>query len=682
MYTSLAYLSLSILLSIILALGVSRFLYPWPWKKNRLPLLVGWLLFSLRFLALFLLFLILFNPGIRQKKVETKLPALAILMDNSQSMTYLNDSLELKQFERKLIAAKEQLSDRYALQTYYFGHDLQINDTWNFSEPATNIGLALKQLQQTAQIPIAATLLISDGNFNRGENPAFVSRNLAFPVYALGLGDTTNKANVYLHNIYHNPVGYLDEQTPVEVDIRAVDLQRDTNISVSLMHKGKQVITEEISLNQDSRKQKFNLYFKPQKIGLQSYKVKINGSNQPVHSFYIRIREQRQKVLVLYHAVHPDIGVIRKGLEQSNRFEPVLKQATRFDGKISDYNMVVLHQVPSGNFAGDRWFAEIFEKKIPYWMILGPKSDFSTFNQGQNALNLTQLNGKFEEASARFNSAFTLFKVNQTLIENLTFLPPLTVPFAKYKVVRGVGLFMQDLHGVQTDRPAWLFTDQPYRFSILTGTGLWKWRMYLYRQTSSHSGIDDLVYKTVKFLSLNEPRKRLIVEHENLYNAAQPISIEAIWYNENYEPDNALPGHIEIQDTANNVYKFAFTPEGNRYKARPGALPAGKYRFKALFTRENESFADTGSFVVARNNIEQTSRVLNKNLLSQLAGSRYYEKNQFDMLIESLMNNPPAKTVRKTEIQLTDLIRKNIFLWIIVLLLTSEWIIRKYKGRI
>ena len=351
MYTSLAYLSLSILLSIILALGVSRFLYPWPWKKNRLPLLVGWLLFSLRFLALFLLFLILFNPGIRQKKVETKLPALAILMDNSQSMTYLNDSLELKQFERKLIAAKEQLSDRYALQTYYFGHDLQINDTWNFSEPATNIGLALKQLQQTAQIPIAATLLISDGNFNRGENPAFVSRNLAFPVYALGLGDTTNKANVYLHNIYHNPVGYLDEQTPVEVDIRAVDLQRDTNISVSLMHKGKQVITEEISLNQDSRKQKFNLYFKPQKIGLQSYKVKINGSNQPVHSFYIRIREQRQKVLVLYHAVHPDIGVIRKGLEQSNRFEPVLKQATRFDGKISDYNMVVLHQVPSGNFA-------------------------------------------------------------------------------------------------------------------------------------------------------------------------------------------------------------------------------------------------------------------------------------------------------------------------------------------
>src|SRR6056297_119003 len=681
MYTTVAYLFLSIILSLVMAIVISRLLYPWPWKKNSTGKPVAWSLFCFRVLVLTLLFLLLFNPGIRQLKTESQKPILAILKDNSQSMRYLNDSARLKRVDSLWEVGRRTLSGHYDIKSYTFAQDIKQGKHWDFSGKGTDLGYALQQINQSINEPIAATLLITDGNYNQGENPVFVSQNLPFPIYTIGVGDSLARSEVYLHQIYHNPVAYLNERTPVEVDLRSSGVAKDTAIELSIQKNGQVLSTKELTFKKGHKRQKINLYFSPKNTGLQQYKIKLGQQNY--RTLYMSVKKQRQKVLLIYHAVHPDIGVIRKALENSNRFEPVLKQANQFNGKLTDYNMVLLHQVPSGNFSEDRWFAQVVEKKIPYWLILGPQSDFSTFNQGQNALDITGFNGEFEEASERYNKAFSWFRVESLLQRNIAFLPPLNVAFGDYKLNRGVELFMQNLHGVETERPAWIFTDQPYRFSVLAGTGLWKWSMYLYRQTASHQSLEDLVYKTVKFLSLNEPRKRLIIKHENFYNATQPIDIEATWYNENYEPDNSLPGHIEIIDSANNRFRYTFIPKEKRFEARPGVLPPGAYQFEAVIETEKRTFSDTGSFMVGQNNIERSSMTLNRQLLINMVGEhRYFDHNDIETLTALLLNEKQAPQIRKTEIRLTDLIEQNILLWIIVLLVVSEWIIRKFKGRI
>ncbi len=681
MHTAIAYLFLSIILSLAMALAISRILYPWPWQNSRLRQITAWVLFILRFFALFLLLLLLFNPGIKEIQVESNKPVLAVLKDNSQSMSYLNDSSGLVNIDSLWQKANMQLSEIYDIRDFTFAQNLQQNKPWNFSGKATDLGYALKQIPQSINDPVAALVLISDGNYNQGENPVFVSRNLPFPIFSIGIGDTLARTEIYVHQIYNNPISYLNELTPIEVDIRSNRTNQDTVIQIHIKKNDNIVATKQVTFKKDRKRHKFKLYIKPEETGLQKYNLKL-GENSG-RTFYLKVKKQRQKVLLLYHAVHPDIGLIRKALEHSNRFKPVLKQASKFNGKLSDYNMVVLHQVPSGNFVEDRWFAEVVDKKIPYWLILGPQSDFSTFNQGQNALLLSELNGDFEEASARLNERFSVFQVDPVLQRNIAFLPPLNVPFGNYNLKRGNELFKQNLHGVETDRPAWFYTDQPYRISVLAGTGIWKWGMYLYRQTASHQSLDDLIYKTVKFLSLNEPRKRLIIDNENLYNATQPIEIEATWYNENYEPDNSLPGFIEINDTANNTFKYTFMPSGNRYKARPGVLPSGEYHFRAIIEGNNKIYADTGSFMVGQNNIELSSMTLNKQLLQKMSGKdRFYRANDLQSLVSLLTNEMPVKRIRKTEIRVSDLIEKNILLWIIVLFLTIEWIIRKFKGQV
>lgn len=685
MYTSGAYLFISLLFSLTIAAFITRFIYQWPWKNGSIKNnITERLLFILRVLALTFILLLLFNPTITHIKKSTIKPELIFLHDNSLSVKYLTDSAQLDRTHNILDAQKNKLKKQFNVREVYFDSKLTDEKPSNpFNGRVTDIAKAFKQVSKGAANPIAGVIMLSDGNYNRGENPAFTAQTLPFPVYSVRLGDTIAPKSIYIHNFYHNPVGYLHEQVPVEVDIRHEKIKNDSTLNISVLSDNGTLGSETVRIGKNQKRTQITLYFTPQKTGLQSFKLKIDDQKQSVRQFYMRINEEKQKVLLLYHAVHPDIGVIRRALEQTNRFEPVLRSAQNFKGNLNQYNLIVLHQIPSGNFAEDRWFAKAVEHEIPFWMILGPQSDYSTFNQGQEAFTITQRTGEFEEATVRSNEGFTWFKTSPILQKNVKEWPPLTVAFGQYQYNRGSSIFYQTLHDVNTERPAWLFVDQPYRFSVLAGTGLWRWKIYAYRQTGTHSIINELVYKTVKYLSLNQPKKRLILDYKQLYAASEPVTIEATWYNENYEPDNALPGELILEDSAGQDYNFAFNPTANRYLAKPGIMPSGQYQFEARFTRKNEIFKDTGKFVINKTNIERNSKLANVSLLQQISGpDRYFGTNQIPALADSLTNNPPLKSVRKTEQQITNWIDQKFLLFFIVLLLIAEWLLRKHTGKI
>jgi hypothetical protein len=397
-------------------------------------------------------------------------------------------------------------------------------------------------------------------------------------------------------------------------------------------------------------------------------------------SFFIDIRKEKQEVLILYHAVHPDIGAITRALKKSNRFTPVLAQANKFKGSVADYPFVVLHQLPSGNFMEDKWFADVVEKKIPFWIILGPATDYPMFNQGQGALKIVKRTGEYEETGISYSKNFNWFKTNAG-IKNAEMWPPLHVPFGEYQQIKGTNLFMQMVHGVETDRPAWLFQDQPYRMTILCGTGLWRWRMYEHRTADGATVVDDLIFKTVKFLSLNEPRKRLVIEHQQVYESTQPVTFDAVWYNENYERDNVIPGQLAITDSSGEQYTFSFLPKNESYEAKPGVLASGKYDFKARFHDDRQEYADSGQFVVNPTNIEMNSYVANQMIMRQLSGnSRFFTLSSFKKLTETLRADKTIQPVRKVTKHFDDLIDIRSFMVLLLFMLLTEWVWRKYGG--
>lgn len=677
MYSADAYLIFSVLISIGGAFFISRLLYCWPWSNCGLG---EKFLFVIRVLAIAFFIMLLFNPVIQHRNITNEKPVVEILVDNSHSMQLIADSGALDQMVYGLEQMADALSNRYDVRFSYFDSDIYKSVEQSFTGVVTDIASALTKIAD-GQNPPESLIFVSDGNYNQGQNPSFLSHTLPFPIYSIVIGDTVLPNSVFIQNLNFNSVGYIKEQNPVEIELRNQVGDNDTTVNIQILSNNVVLTSKKVHLQNDKQRKMVSLYFEPTKTGVQEFNVRIGNDTQKQHSFFMDIRKQKQEVLVLYHAVHPDIGAIQRALKNSNRFEPILYSASDFKGSVTDYSFVVMHQIPSGDFMEDKWFADVLENKIPYWIILGESTDYSMFNQGQKVLNIDNRNGEFEDASVVFSPNFNWFKTHPSLTSNIAFWPPLSVAFGDYNQLLGQSLFTQSLYGVETERAAWLFRDKPYRMSVLCGTGIWKWRMHEFRLTGNAAVVDDLIYKVVRFLSLDEPKKRLIVDYEKMYDPTHSINFNAVWYNENFERDNVIPGEVNIVDSSGVNFSFKFWPKGNEYAANIGTLKPGRYRFNASFKDGKEIFLDSGRFMVSNLNIEAHSGSSNIQLMRDLSGSeRLFALSEMNRLKQVFLDSKLHKSVRRISFHYDDLINQNMILLIIVLLLFFEWVWRKFIG--
>src|SRR5690606_16461145 len=107
---------LLLVLSAIVAFALSFYQYLFKAKKRGRVLLF---LAFLRFITLFSIFLLLINPVISRKELETIKPPLPVLLDNSLSVKELGQDSIAKLLSDKIIN-NAALKDRYDVQLYTF----------------------------------------------------------------------------------------------------------------------------------------------------------------------------------------------------------------------------------------------------------------------------------------------------------------------------------------------------------------------------------------------------------------------------------------------------------------------------------------------------------------------------------------------------------------------------------
>ncbi|WP_146104780.1 hypothetical protein [Tenacibaculum sp. SG-28] len=146
-------------------------------KTTKLKILP--LLFVLKACSLFLLFLLLINPAIpAHTKLNTK-PKLAVLVDNSASLTYFKEESNVLS-KLNLIESNTALKQKFDIATYTFGEDLNILDTLTFSEDKTDIYKALQNVTTLYKNQNLATVLITDGNQTSGNDYEFFLQKIKF----------------------------------------------------------------------------------------------------------------------------------------------------------------------------------------------------------------------------------------------------------------------------------------------------------------------------------------------------------------------------------------------------------------------------------------------------------------------------------------------------------------------
>ena len=663
-----------VFIALIAALGVSALLYSkkkTPWSKS-----VNILLGFLRFGAIFLLILLVINPLLEYNTNKTEEPIIVLAVDNSESLNLRKSGTDVSALNSWLTQTKLAVENNYQVAVEGLA-----KDTITATDKTTNLSKLLKGIETKYEHEnLAAIALLSDGIITNGQSPDYLG--FSVPVYTLGLGDTIPPKDIIIQNIRNNKVAYQGNKFPVAVQLFQTGFNNQT-VKLSVLENGKTLTSKDIQLTNSSQEVDFLL--NANTAGLRRFTVKVEekpeestyGNNSK--DIYIDVVEGKDRILILAPSPHPDINAIRSILEETENYETSLYiPGIQDKPKIKDYDLIIEHQAFSGINYGDY-------NASGKWYILGNRSRINQLNQATSFFNIAQKGNQGDQVLGSYNSKFTKFKIDQDRTERLSSYPPISSPFGEYTLAGPTEILLyQQVGSITTNRPLLLFIDDgESKTGLLTGSGIWQWKLQESGANGESQLFNDIVLKTVQYLSIKVNKDRFVVKpREASYQIGDQIILDTEVYNEIFERTygNAIDLTITDQDGSMNTYQLVDNEANNSFKI--GVLEPGVYTYKASTEVGGKKFFEQGSFAVRDVQLEGINLTADHNLLRRLAnntGGTFEHFANRDQLVKEITeaNFKSRISTSREKFPLIDAF------WIILLiagLLTAEWFLRKYLG--
>lgn len=662
----------------------------WRNPKEHFPKTANLLLGSTRFILVSLLAFFLLGPFLIQPKEQIEKPLILLLQDNSQSLIAAADSTYLRTtYPQQIEDLKKQLSSVYELRNFTFDDQLQSTDTLNFTGKTTNLGKALETLSQRySHRNVGALILATDGTVNAGPNPEFQS--FKYPVYPIGLGDTTIKKDGWIENVVFNSIAYQGDQFPVEITVRA-QKSAPAISRIRIEHQGKTVVSKKQNITSTNFVQTQRFILPAEAKGIQKYSVILNPlqgetmlSNNR-YDFYVEVLEGTKNILIVANHPHPDIAAIKQALETDQNLKVEVITGLQKVQKPGDYGLVICHQVPGINHAQQRLLAQCQKVHTPVWYILGQKSDLLSFNKQQSLLSIRSNQLEQNLSQAIPSPHFSLFQIDPELQAALPKWPPLQCIYGDYATAAQANtLLMQQIGPVNSDLPLLLFGhENKQKLAITSGTGLWRWRMNDYITNNNHHRFETLINQIARYLMVQEDRSYFRVYHENSFLENQLVQFKAELYNKSYELINQAEVHIRLTADDGTEYPFDFSRTDRAYQLNAGQLPPGNYQFEAQTEGADKTYTKSGSFTIQAVLLEQRNLRANHQLLQKLAqqsGGELVAKEALLQLPEMLQQRGDIKPMVSVQKHTRSLIDFKILFLLFLLLAAVEWFSRRYLG--
>ena len=665
-----------IVISLVVAGGLSFYQYLYNAKnKSKVNLFLAFL----RFASIFLILLLLINPIITKNTLEIVKTPLALVVDNSSSVTFLNTKEKALELYKK-ISLNASIQDKFDVQSYQFDTDFDASSTFSFKGTQTNLEVIAKNLKSINRNVIFPTIIITDGNQTSGNDYVY-SFDAANKVYPIILGDTTKLFDLKINQLNVNKYAFYKNKFPVEVF-----LQYSGNKTVSAdfsILQGNSVVSKQNILFSPSKKTAIlNLLLPANKVGLQVFKANITSREKEKNTFNntknfaVEVIDQKTNVAIVSAINHPDIAALKRAIE-TNAQRKVTVIKPDIIKSLQDYNVLILYQ-PNGEFKSVFDTAKL--AGINTFIITGANTDFNFLNQNQSSLTF-KMSGQKEDYMSAFNSQFNLFAIDNIGFENF---PPLQNPFGSVTANGNVSVLLSSkIRNIETNAPLLAFTEnQGKRSAFLLGENSWKWRLQSHIDNQSFAKFDIFIDKIIQFLASSNSKKSLVVEHESFYNSGDAIEISAQYFNKNYEFDEKARLTIAVTNTKTKQTKnYDLLKGNNSYTVNLDGLSAGSYNFSVKELNSKATYKS--HFEILYFDIEKQFVNPDIEKLSQLAlqtqGKEYFP-DQADVLIKSLLENEEYKSIQKNKITKMPMIDWVWLLVLISILLATEWFVRKYNG--
>lgn len=659
-------------------------------KKLSLPL--G----TLRFLGVTGISLLLLAPILKRLFTETKRPIIVIAQDNSESLQSSYKQEELSSLNNNIEDLKNALNTNYDVKHLEFGAAVNESPTLDYSDKVTNISNAFDYIYDNySDQNLGAVIITTDGIYNEGSNPVYTSAKLDAPVYTVALGDTTIKRDLKIKRIFNNQIAYLGDQFEAEIDIAAYNCTAQRpRLTVSKFENGAWKKLQEESFLIDA-----NDFFTTKVItldadqaGVQRFKVTLSSIKDEVtfvnnsQEIFVDVLDARQKILLLANAPHPDLTALKSAFETNKNYEIEVAYAKAPPTTWVDYDLVVLHQLPSKTNAITNSISQIKQLKIPTWYIVGTQSDLNAVSRTQNLVDITGQGANTNEVSAIVNQSFTLFTLDETLANALPTFAPLTAPFGEFiGDATAQTLLQQRIGKVETKYPLLLFgEDDGRKQAILNAEGLWKWKLYDFLQHQNHELFNNMIRKTAQYLTVKEDKRRFQINTaKKIFKENERITLDAILYNQSYELINDPDAKLALKNSAGDEFNYVFSKKEKSYFLDAGYLPIGNYTYTGSTNYAGQAFDHQGQFSIQPIQKERSETTANHGLLTQLSqqfGGAMIYPDDITSLASMIESSGNVKPVMYQSTETKSIINLRWIFFLLFAFLAIEWFLRRYFG--
>lgn len=704
------------------------------------------ILIALRSIALALLLFVLFQPILTLTKTQDRSPRIAVLLDNSRSMllpasladTSISRLAAMKQ-NISTVFPSDILSNRSAVSLEMFSEAaLKMDTTLAFLASSlrgdgavTDISSALALLSEQQKTEnIGAVVLFSDGAYTAGSNPLYAAEHLGVPIFTVGIGDSTERRDASITNLFTNDVATIGVSQPIDVTIHSVGARDGEQISVSLFAENEKIDEERIVLKSGMNDEQVSFNYTPKQEGSVKLTAKITAlsadeatSVNNIRIKYIKVLKNTFKIILFAGAPSSDVSFIkdyfngRKEIEFSTFIQ---KQGAEFyEGaptydKVKSADLVILCGFPISSTSNES--IALVKRLVAndgHSLLFIPSrtldlskvkaiEDILPFTIGQASMN--ELNVSTSVSTQNLTNPILRADKAQTAAPKWETLAPLVktethfAPKAESQV-----LAEATLQGVKIGEPLLLSrTVGKSRQIAFTGYGLWKWKLTSFGRErafaslsrtkdsvqNGESALDIFLANATRWLVMRDENKRVRIEPtQRLYDAGESIEFAAQVYDESFVPvDEAIVSAKISGGSLTSPMEITLEPLSNgRYSAKlPQGLSKGEYSYSGVATVDNKAIgSDGGRFNVGDYSIEFAEPRMRSDILREIAarsGGKFYTLQSDASLMEDIKragSYAPKRIEEKSEFEA----RMSWYvLGLAILLFSTEWFLRKRSG--
>jgi hypothetical protein len=673
-----------------------------------------YLLVGLRSLVLFFLLLLFLEPILRLVRMERKSPTIAILADDSKSMSLMDRTGNRSEIARAILKSKgiQRLSDLGGIELFGISSGLSpitTPDSLQFSGGVTDISTALRDVQKKSEDEnIQAVVLVTDGEYNLGENPVREAERFGMPIYTVGVGDSSEQKDVLVTKVITNEIAYTESRIPMDVTVKSSGFNGE-RVEVSLSEGGKRIAQQFLTLKEGTWEYPVKFFFEPKEEGTRKYTVtvsKLEGELAEANnskSVFVKVLKSKMRVLLIAGAPSPDVAFIRRALTEDKNVDLkvlIQKSATEFyegafsPSVVTDVDCFLLVGFPLSDSRDDVLRAlqlEIQQRNRPLLFIMSKDVDLTKLRALESTLPVTV--GP-RGASEILVSLQVPQKEQVNPIMNLNGSPGLwdaLPPIYKTETVfrakpEAEILGLEKVRGVSLNEPLLLCRSVAGAKSVaVLGYGIWRWKLLTQTVDPPRDVLQLFIGNAVRWLTTREESKPIsIAPAKEVFTGGEPVEFNAQVYDKTYRPIEDAEVKVAVRK-GNETQETMLNPIGNGlYGGRLDGLGEGEYQFSGTASLSGQQLGEEkGKFSIGAQEIEFQQTRMNKPLLEQLAyqsGGKYFDSQDVSQLPDDIRRTAkltPKEATHASEFEMWSL---TPILILIILLFGAEWFLRKQAG--